>query len=324
VTSFAAFRAWRTHPASWLPAVQDIAQAHSLPCDAIETFPTGTNLVVALDKSLVLKLFPPPLRHQFLSERLTLARLEGKLSVAIPEIVAEGQRGLWSYLAITRLPGLCGKEVWPTLAEAQKEAVLRELGETIAHVQSQPPGDLAQLEPRWRPFILGQIEGCRARHERLGLPAKFLAGLDALLAQARHTIPLEAEPVILTGEYTPENLLLAEQSGRWRLCGLIDFGDVMAGFREYDLSGPSAFMAAGASGRMRALLRGYGYRDADIDKVLTRRLMLLCLLHRFSDLRNIAIPDCLEKAADLEELERLIWPIELQPAQPPAARPRSL
>ena len=33
-------------------------------------FSTGTNLVVALDDMLVVKIFPPLLRHQFTSERM--------------------------------------------------------------------------------------------------------------------------------------------------------------------------------------------------------------------------------------------------------------
>jgi len=40
-----------------------------------------TNLVVAVDQRLVLKIFPPMLRHQLESERASLARLHGRLSI---------------------------------------------------------------------------------------------------------------------------------------------------------------------------------------------------------------------------------------------------
>ncbi|WP_414633679.1 phosphotransferase [Paracoccus marcusii] len=43
----------------------------------------------------------------------------------------------------------------------------------------------------------------------------------------------------------PENLLLTETSTGWKLAAVIDFGDVMTGWREYDLLGPSTFMCAG-------------------------------------------------------------------------------
>ena len=51
---------------------------------------------------LILKLFPPFLRGQFESERISLAQLRGRLSVPIPEIVLEGERDRWPYLVITR------------------------------------------------------------------------------------------------------------------------------------------------------------------------------------------------------------------------------
>ena len=77
-----------------------------------------------------------------------------------------------------------------------------------------PLGALAQIEPRWDAFMRGQIDGCRARHERLGLPQKFLDGLDDLLRDAAELIPMNAPPVILTGEYIPENFLLDAGTAR--------------------------------------------------------------------------------------------------------------
>ncbi|MGC2087151.1 MAG: phosphotransferase, partial [Bradyrhizobium sp.] len=81
------------------------------------------------------------------------------------------------------------------------------------------------------------------------------------------------------------------------------------GFGDYDLLGPSAFMAAGRPGRVRSLLEGYGYARADLDERLKRRLLALMLLHRASDPnRHICIPDWPSKAANLWELQELIWP----------------
>ena len=310
VRTIEAFHAWRGDPSQCLPAAIDIARSHGLPHGDPQLFPTGTNLVVALDERLILKVFPPLLRHQFVSERAALSQLRGRLSVPIPEIVLEGERDLWPYLVITRLQGVVGSQAWPILPEDQKERVLGQIGETIAEVQRVPVGELSAVEPRWAVFIAGQIAGCRARHERLGLAQKYLDGLDDLLRDAAALIPVDAPPVILTGEYIPENFLLSRESGTWRLAGLIDFGDVFTGWGEYDLLGPSVFMAAGMPRRLASFFEGFGYSREDITPALTRRLAALMLLHRFSDLnRQICIEGWQQKAADLSGLERLLWPI---------------
>ncbi|RQH12884.1 aminoglycoside 3'-phosphotransferase/choline kinase family protein [Bradyrhizobium sp. RP6] len=307
VTDAASLRAFRSAPSQWLPIALDVARSHGLDVSAPHVFATGTNLVVGLGETLILKIFPPLLRAQFVSERGSLSQLAGRLQLPIPEIVAEGERDGWPYLVITRLAGTLGSEVWPHLPEDQKERVLRQIGETIASVQRAPLGALAQVEPRWDAFMRRQMQGCRARHTRLGLAPKFLAGLDDLLRDAGRLIPMDAPPVILIGEYIPENFLLACHDGQWSLAGLFDFGDVLAGWRDYDLLGPSAFMAAGRPGRVRSLLEGFGY--ATPDDALRRRLMALMLLHRASDLNaHICIEGWQEQADDLIELQELIWP----------------
>jgi len=311
-TDYEAFRPFRADPAQWLPIALDIARSHGLACTEPQIFSTGTNLVVGLDEPLILKIFPPFLRGQFASERASLVQLRGRLAVPIPEIVLEGERDQWPYLVITRVYGQLGSVVWPRLPEDQKERVLFQIGETIADVQRVPLGDLSQIKPRWDQFIQGQIQGCRARHERLGLPQQFLAGLDDLLRDAATLTPLNvnAPPVILTGEFIPENFLLRRELEGWGVSGLIDFGDVMTGRGEYDLLGPSAFMTSGMPRRVQSLFWGFGYSAADITPDLKRRLMALMLLHRASDpVRSICIEGWQQKAADLHELQDLLWPI---------------
>jgi len=309
LSNFETFEAWRADASQCLPVALDIARSHGLPHAEAHVFSTGTNLVVGLDERLILKVFPPFLRGQFESERIALAQLRGRLSVPIPEVVLEGERDRWPYLVITRLSGVLGTEAWPGLPEEQKERVLAQIGETIAQVQRVPVGDLARIEPRWPLFMTQQIAGCRARHERLGLPPKFLDGLDDLLVDAEALVALDAPPVILTGEYIPENFLLSCDDGDWRLSGLIDFGDVITGRGEYDLLGPSAFMTAGMPRRVRSLFEGFGYSGAACDFTLKRRLMALLLLHRFSDPNShICIEGWQDRAGDLFQLQELLWP----------------
>ncbi|MBK9682361.1 MAG: phosphotransferase, partial [Betaproteobacteria bacterium] len=65
--------------------------------------------------------------------------------------------------------------------------------------------------------------------------------------------------VILTGEYTPFNLLY--QGGK--LSAMFDFGDGLVGPREYDWLGPMCFLAAGDASRLDAFFDGYHGRPFD-------------------------------------------------------------
>ncbi len=281
--NFEAYKTWRADTSQWLPVALDIAHGHGLPTASPHIFSTGTNLVIGLGDELILKLFPPFFREKFVSERSSLALLRGKLGIPVPEIAFEGERDQWPYLVITRLSGILGSEAWPALPEDQKEVILAQVCATIAEVQRVPVGVLSLIEPPWDQFIAAQIAGCRARHVRLGLPQKFLDGLDDLLREVPALVPLDRPPVMLTGEYIPENFLLSRDGAKWRLSGLSDFGDVITGWGEYDLLGPSAFMAAGRPRRVRSLFEGFGYSSVDIDATLKRRLMALTMLHRASD-----------------------------------------
>src|ERR1700743_1190889 len=127
-TEIAAYDAWRAKASQWLPAALEVARSRGLPHAEARPFATGTNLVVGLDDNLVLKIFPPLLRGQFVSERASLAQLRGRVGIAVPEIVAEGERDHWPYLVITRLAGVLGSQVWPGLPEQDKERALAQSG----------------------------------------------------------------------------------------------------------------------------------------------------------------------------------------------------
>lgn len=302
------FERWRSTSDRWLPIVIEIAQRANVDAVSPISFKTGTNLVVDLNGAAVLKIFPPLYATQFAVERIALRQLDGRLSVPIPRILAEGEDNGWSWLIITKLPGTVGSEVWPVLSEQERIAILGDIGRTIAEVQAVDPGELLEMQPSWPDFIKRQAEACIARHRSQGLKTSLLADLPALLHAAPSVLPADMQPVILTGEWIPENLLLKETSTGWKLAAVIDFGDVMTGWREYDLLGPSTFMCVGVPGRLQSFLEGYGVTAEDYGDAMRRRLTTLMMLHGASDMRGIAIPDWQSSVRTLEDLENLIWP----------------
>src|SRR3954471_6239640 len=145
LAEFAAFRAFRSDAARWLPMAHDIARSHGVPWSDPVVFAAGTNLVVGIGDRLILKIFPPLLVHQFISERATLRAVAGRLRLDVPEIIHEGACDGWPYLIMTRLSGVLASEVWPEVPEPDKERVLRQLGAVIAEMQLMPPGELTQI-----------------------------------------------------------------------------------------------------------------------------------------------------------------------------------
>ncbi len=114
--------------------------------------------------------------------------------------------------------------------------------------------------------------------------------------------------MFLHGDVHAGNVLLAEEGGRWKVSGLIDFGDSLCGFNEYEFVAPGVLMAQGDRELQRALLLAYGYSEAQLDLNLRARLMLLTVLYECSDLRKYALrlaPEAVNFT--LAELEASIW-----------------
>jgi hygromycin-B 7''-O-kinase len=304
----AEYRALRAEPARWRGAAAVIAAANGVASEPLRPL-GGSNLVAALGDGDVLKLFPPFLRHQWEAERRALALIQGRVGVATPALRCDGEHDGWTYLIMSRLAGAPLDDVWPALDEVERCDLLVQIGALIAEVQRVPPGSLVDLEPSWDDRLRDQRAGCVARHRERGLPAALVDDLDRFLDRVTHALPAGAPPVLLTGEYTPENLLVARDDGRLRIVGLIDFGDATTGPAEYDLLGPGTFLAAGDPVRLRALLEGRGYAREDLTPRFRDCLMALLLLHRHSDLPvQVRIEGWRERARTLDELAAIVWP----------------
>lgn len=303
-------------PISGLPADPDVTEFDALQADAgrwigvasalgaryasAPAVPagSGTVLVALLGRERVLKLYPPFLRDHFAFERAMLGHLQGKLSRPTPHLVDSGEHAGWPYLVMSLLPGTPLDRVWPALPQRERCEVLRSVGSLAAEVHALPPGPLPALAPRWNDFLHGQRERCHARQQRTGLPGHLLAQLASFLDGP---VP-EGPDVILTGEYTPFNLMHEEHG----LSAMFDFGDGLIGPREYDWLGPMCFLAAGDAERLDALFDGYQGRP--FDRSQRENLLRLLLLHRYSHLpAQIAVPGW-QAAPDFATLAALIWP----------------
>ncbi len=292
----AEFDALQEEPERWIGVVAALGARYTV-APAVPAG-DGTVLVALLGRELVVKLYPPFLRDHFEFERAMLGHLQGRLSLPTPRLVDSAKHAGWPYLVMTQLPGTPLDDVWPTLAQHEQCEVLRTIGHLAAEVHALPLGPMPPLAPRWADFLQGQRKGCHGRQQRTGLPAHLLAQLDVFL---QGPVP-EGQDVILTGEYTPFNLL-HQGSG---LSAMFDFGDGLVGPRAYDWLGPLCFLAAGDAPRIDAFFDGY--HGHPFDRRQREPLLRLLLLHRYSHLKaQIQVPGW-QAAPDFATLAALIWP----------------
>lgn len=326
----AAFHAMQPATSHWQAAALALASqlARQLPGVApaadqgLQPTSAGTVLVALWGPGHVLKLYPPFLADHCAFEQAVLPLLHGRLAVPTPALLARGRAGDWPWTLMTRLPGAAMDAAWPQLAEADRLRLLRQIGALIPQAQACAAPHMAllrQVAPPWREVLARQRAGCLRRQQRTGLPAHLLPQVEAFVAGA---VP-EGPEALLTGEYTPMNLLITPGPQGMGLSGMFDFGDGLIGPPEADLLGPLAFLAAGQPARVQALLQGLalgaqaqpGEPAVPAPNAAQRRRWLrLLLLHRYSHLPAQLALAGWQQAPDLETLADWLWAPEGPPA----------
>ena len=114
---------------------------------------------------------------------------------------------------------MLGSDAWPSLPEADKERVLAEIGEIIAEVQRVPAGASRRSGRAGTPSCAGRSREIAPGTSASDCRKKCLDELDELLRDAATLTALDRPPVILTGEYIPENFLLNRDAAGWHSPG---------------------------------------------------------------------------------------------------------
>jgi hygromycin-B 7''-O-kinase len=256
----------------------------------------GTNVVFAAGARHVVKLSPPLWSAEAEAECVALEHVAGRLSVATPELVARGELEGWSYLVLTRVPGVPLERVWGRLPPDARARAARRAGALAAehHALPLPPAGVPVPPPA--AFVRAQTARALER-ARDGEHTRCLAAeIEGLLLALRPE--LEAAPAaFLNADITEEHLFVAPD-GSGEALGLVDFADARVGAPEYDLVSFGAFLAVSAPALRGPFLDGAGVPHAARDPALARRLTAWTLLHRYIDLaalvRDLGAPPTLD------------------------------
>lgn len=294
----------------WRPAVGEIRRRHGLLEEPCVRGPDGTHIVYFSGRSHVVKLFVPLFGEDAVAESLVARHVQGRLGIATPAVVAEGEVGGWRYLVMTRVPGRPVGEAWPRMSESDRRAVVAAVGETITRLRRLPVEGLDGLAVDWPAFLAAQTDTAASRQASCDLRWDPADEIPRYLESAREVFQESFRPTLVLADITDEHVLVSDRGGSWSVTSYVDFGDSMVGQPDYELVAPGLCIARGDRGLLRTLLLAVGYTEQDLGEALRRRLMAYTLIHRYLKLGDLttAIPEA-RGAGGLEDLARILWPV---------------
>ncbi|NVB42982.1 phosphotransferase [Pseudenhygromyxa sp. WMMC2535] len=287
IDSKARYRELVADEARWRPGLRVIAARHGLAFDRLERAKGGTHIVY-LDDRVVVKLFVPLWADDALAERAMLAHVAGRLSIATPGVLGEGELEGWPYLVLERVPGSHLSERWSSLDQGCQRSLIAQLGALAASLHALALPELeAAMRADWQAFLATRREQLVDKQREDGLSPAWIADIEAAVTPALLAELGEAKLAALHMDLHHDHLMVQDVDGALTLSGLFDFGDAMFGACEHELIAPLAFMATMVPGGARALLRGYGYAERELDEGLASRLTGQLLLQRHCRLSGV-------------------------------------
>ena len=291
----------------WLPAMRVICERHNLDVTQLEFAPPGSHVVFKVKPDHYIKLFAPPWRKDFVSERIVLGKLSVQSDLLIPYLVAEGEIENWQYIIMTAVEGMPLYNVWNSMDMSDREHIAICCGKLMASLHSTQIEGLEAISMDWPTFVKSQIQDCIAHIERTDMSKQWVQSIKEFLKDPAPLFEQDFQPVLLNADITDEHVLVSKHEGRWKLTGFIDFGDAMLGHPYYEFTAPGCTITRSSPELQRAMLLAYGYSEDQLNSTMAMQLMAYTLIHRF-----LTVPDLLRlfgshQPTNFDELRRELW-----------------
>ncbi|MEB0139410.1 MULTISPECIES: aminoglycoside 3'-phosphotransferase/choline kinase family protein [unclassified Undibacterium] len=272
----------RTPLPAWLPVLSYVQQQFQLPQGQWEKIAQASNALFCLNDDVIIKLVPPNWRRQGEKEILFAPMLEGKLSLRTPSLIGSAEIDNWLCVISPRLEGVLLADVWPTMELEQKRLIMQQTGQVMRELRALPVDENSAIKPAWPAYLDDLLASCLARHRRNKMPAGLLAQVLPYIERSGGFGQAGALRLIHM-DIHPGNLMAKPEDGRWRLDGLLDFGDSIIGNTDrFELLTPMIFMAQGNRLLLKTLIEAYGGLGALSVPELQRQLTAYMLIR----------PDC--------------------------------
>ena len=255
-----------------------------------------------------MKLVTPAHARELEIERVGLTIAAGRLPVATPEIVAEGELEGWPYLVMTLLGGEPAEGLWGRLDGGTRARLIAEMGALAAAIHALPLADAGALRMDWRAYLEARRAAMVDKHRARGLDERWIAEVVEFVDALPPVAEWPADEVFLHNDIHLDHVHLAIDGGTPRLCGFLDFADAQIGAREAEFVTVGGFLAVTDPHAASIFLRGYGMSPEALTPELARRLTGHVLVNRYCDIAPILRRYPEEaRPRSLAELHRRMW-----------------
>ncbi len=304
----------------WHPLVEHIVRKHDLPQpQQIRAGHPGSNAVFWVNETFIVKIFGPWWAGDADRELATYHHLAPFENLLIPKVLAwgsveAGQR--WKYIIMEGLAGEPIGDVWGDVQRENQLQIAEHLGEIVQALHCVPVVGIQAMETDpayWRKFVQSRMENCVVHHREHGsLPEHLLRQIPDYLERAMPLFPDDFSPCIVNADLTEDHVLLRQTDAGWQVTGIIDFGDVEIGHRDYEWV--ALFLGAFDCDAevMQAFLRAYEHPNG-IDLRFNHRMMAYSILHRYLNFKEIVslTNRCdFEEIGTLEALQEILWNVQ--------------
>ena len=291
----------------WEPAILHLAKKHKLPGEPRRAS-TGSHIVYRVGDYWI-KLMAPLFAKDIAFEVGGLNSIKGRVSVAVPLILAQGVLEGWSYIILSHVTGDRVGEVWPGLSPSQKTDLARHIGQITLELQACAADPVLKLRGDWTEFIRSRLRDVVAHHQSKKMDPLWLAGLPAFMGRFKEEEFVGDKEVFLHADLTRDHFLVGQRDGRPVVSGVIDLADCRVGLSEYDIPATAAFIFMKEPASLREYLQGLGYKEDQLNQRMSEKLMAWTCLHLYSDLKNYFSHDTpLHTPGDFASLAYSVFP----------------
>lgn len=286
-----------------LEIARGIFESQGVGSDVIQRVPSSDHFVFAAD-DLIAKIYRPE-RKCFERELNALRSLDGKLTVETPSVIAVGRTYSADHIVMTRVGGEpLDRLSFYELEQAERDSIVDSLAQLLHEIH----GSSNEHAPDdWTAFVEDRSETFLHRQIEHNVNDRIIRQLPGFIKENLQKVPSHPT-VFLHGDLHFGNLRFARSGGKLTVSGVFDLADSRIGYHEYDLLAIGVLMIQGDRHLQRRFLSSYGYKIAEMDDEMQRRMIMLTMLYETSDLRRYALR--LDPAAvdlDLYGLMGAIW-----------------